>query len=92
MTSKEAIDNLKYLISDESTDTQFDYIEEIKIAIKAMEEIDKFIPKRPLHSILNDNVRSCPTCGVYISFDALNQSIKEAPEYCSACGQKFLWE
>ena len=38
MDLQKAIKNLKYMISNDCTDTQFDYIEEIETAIKALEE------------------------------------------------------
>ena len=41
----EVIENLEYLVSDSCTDTQFDYIEEIEIATKALE---KQMPKKPI--------------------------------------------
>ena len=37
MDWKEVIENLKYLISEDCTDTQFDYADEIEIAIRVME-------------------------------------------------------
>lgn len=37
----EVIENLEYLVSDSCTDTQFDYIEEIEIATKALEKQEK---------------------------------------------------
>lgn len=37
MDWKEVIGNLKYLISEDCTDTQFDYADEIEIAIRVME-------------------------------------------------------
>ncbi len=37
MDWEEVIENLKYLISEDCTDTQFDYADEIEIAIKVME-------------------------------------------------------
>lgn len=33
MTAKEAIDNLEYLISEDCTESQFDYLDEIEVAI-----------------------------------------------------------
>lgn len=38
MTAEEAIDNLKYLISDDCTDNHFDYVDEIEMAIEALEK------------------------------------------------------
>lgn len=37
MDWKEVIEKLKYLISEDCTDTQFDYSDEIEIAIRVME-------------------------------------------------------
>ena len=37
MDWKEVIENLKYLISEDCTDTQFDYSDEIEVAIRVME-------------------------------------------------------
>lgn len=43
MDWKEIIENLKYLISEDCTDTQFDYADEIEIAIRVMEsQEDKY--------------------------------------------------
>ena len=44
MKIQETIENLKYIISDDCTDNQTDFIEEIEIAIDALE---KQIPKKP---------------------------------------------
>ena len=44
MKLKEVIENLKYLISDDCTDNQMDFVEEIEIAINVLE---KQIPKKP---------------------------------------------
>lgn len=44
MTEQEAIENLRYLISDNCTDTQNDYVEEIELAIKVLK---KQIPRKP---------------------------------------------
>lgn len=48
MTVQEVIENLKYLISDDCTETQKDYVEEIEFAIKALE---KQIPKKNIMKI-----------------------------------------
>lgn len=47
MDWKEVIENLKYLISEDCTDTQFDYADEIEIAIRVMES------QEDLHSKIN---------------------------------------
>ena len=64
MDWEEIIENLKYLISDGCTDTQFDYADEIEFAIRVMEgndfveraRIDKAIEeikRKPLIAIRN---------------------------------------
>lgn len=45
MTVQEIIDDLQYLISDECTDTQSDYVDTLKEAISVLQ---KSIPKKPL--------------------------------------------
>lgn len=69
MDWKEVIDNLKYLISKDCTDTQFDYADEIEIAIRVMEsqedlrsKIDKAIEEMKKLSQTGDygyGVRDC---------------------------------
>lgn len=47
MKTQEAIENLKYLISGDCTDTQTDFVEEIEMAINALEKQkpkDNFCP------------------------------------------------
>ena len=81
MTYEEAIEGLNYLISDDCTDTQHDYIEEIELAIKALE---KQIPKKPnieLRGTTGWNTTiHCPTC------KSLMPSIRK---YCGECGQRL---
>lgn len=48
MTAKEAIDNLEYLISEDCTESQFDYIDEIEMAIMALGAIDQIIAERDI--------------------------------------------
>lgn len=47
-------------------------------------------PKKPIRESLAD--RSCPVCEAYITFDALNENIEDAPYYCKHCGQALEWE
>ena len=81
MTYEEAIENLKYLISDDCTDTQHDFVEEIKIAIEALE---KQIPKKPYKD--NENgvyeKEHCPSC---------HRSLFPNDHHCE-CGQAIDWE
>ena len=77
MTNEEAIENLKYLISDDCTDTQHDFVKEIKIAIEALE---KQTPKKPYWE---HGVWHCKSCG----FDVFRDDF-----FCPICGQEIDWE
>lgn len=61
-------------------------MERAQIAIDALE---KQIPKKPNDESLAD--RSCPACDAYIPFDALNDNIEDAPNFCKNCGQALDW-
>ena len=68
MKIQEAIENLKYLISDDCTDNQMDFVEEIETAINALE---KQIPKKPIATD-EQHIRYsmnyiCPLCGKHFS-------------------------
>ena len=76
MTNEEAIENLKYLISGDCTDTQHDFVKEIKIAIEALE---KQTPKKPYWE---HGVWHCKSCGLYIFSDEY---------FCPVCGQAIDW-
>ena len=83
MTPKEAIDNLEYLISEDCTDSQFDFVDEVKFAIEALE---KQIPKKPIKSdreIRYCEVWKCPKCG----FEWSGRVV----DYCYKCGQAIDW-
>lgn len=81
----EVIENLKYLVSDSCTDTQFDYIEEIEIATKALK---KQIPMKSTE--INDECGyfECPACGDLIYAEGARF---EEHKYCLSCGQKLDW-
>ena len=85
MTVQEVIENLKYLISDDCTETQKDYVEEIEFAIKALE---KQVPMKPTE--INDECGyfECPTCGDLIYAEGARF---EEHKYCLSCGQAIDW-
>ena len=85
-TPLKAIENLKYLISDDCTDTQHDFVEEIKIAIEALE---KQIPKKPLHMHKNYYCPICKEDGWMLWDDAVPNDMDK---YCGMCGQAIDWE
>lgn len=84
----EVINNLYYLISEDCTDTQMDYSEDIEIAISALE---KDVPLKTITSLdaRNDEYEACPVCGKPLTeiwkFDEYK------PKYCHNCGQRIDW-
>ena len=82
MTNEEVIENLKYLISDDCTDTQHDFVKEIKIAIEALE---KQVPKKAIEKYTDydgSEAGLCPFC---------NEGVDEEMNFCSYCGQAIDW-
>ena len=79
MTNEEVIENLKYLISDDCTDTQHDFVKEIKIAIEALE---KQVPKKAP----NHDGMVCPSCNSKARYGHPYEY------YCPHCGQAIDWE
>lgn len=81
MELKEAIDGLRYMISGGCTDSHWDFIDEIELAIKTME---KQIPKKPnitLRGTTGWNTEAyCPVCKTMVHSG-----------YCSGCGQAIKW-
>ena len=76
MTYEEVIENLKYLISDDCTDTQHDFVKEIKIAIEALE---KQTPKKPYWEYGGWH---CKSCGLNVLSDEY---------FCPVCEQAIDW-
>ena len=86
MTYEEVIDNLKYLISDDCTDTQHDFVEEIKISIEALE---KQIPKKPTKTRGKYGHTECACCGWVV--ESFCGDLEQYP-FCPNCGQAIDWE
>lgn len=90
MRVEEAIDNLKYLISDDCTDSQVDYVDEIEMAIEALE---KQIAKKPdfegdgydCSGNLVYDTWICPNCEADYEVDY------EEYKCCPKCGQAIDW-
>ena len=81
MKIQEAIENLKYLISGDCTDTQMDFVEEIEMAIESLE---KQIPHKL--SPKSSEGWKTPVCGKCNGYMDLLQGDLE---YCPNCGQKI---
>ena len=91
MKVQEVIENLKYLISDDCTDTQSDYVEEIELAIKVLERQVPIKPKRksePISKHFYEGIDGfyCPVC----DSDLLDKD-NDCFEYCPQCGQRIDW-
>lgn len=85
MKIQEVIENLKYLISDDCTDNQMDFVDEIEMAINALE---KQRPKKPTPTdeqhIRYSMSYVCPLCGHHFSGTGI-------ASYCYHCGQALDW-
>lgn len=95
---KKTIDSLEFLIDEDCSDTQFDYIEEIESAIKALTELQQYhaigtpeecrtarekqIPKKP-NFTEDKEFALCPCCN--------GNGLADKQEYCDNCGQKLDW-
>ena len=83
MTYEEAIENLQYIISNDCTETQHDFVEEIEMAIEALE---KQIPKKPVLENRYSGHYNCPICNEDCTYD----TVFKYP-YCPFCGQAIDW-
>ena len=61
MNIEEIIDNLKYMISEQCTDTQYDFQDEINFAIRKLE---KEVPIKPIRT----SAKYCPNCSQKINW------------------------
>ena len=83
MKLEEAIENLKYLISEDCCDTQMDYVDEIEIAIQALE---KQVPKKPEMYIGDYEFERWPICP-----KCKGELHPNGEKFCSDCGQAIDW-
>ena len=78
---EEVLENLKYMISDDCTDCQWGFIDEIELAIQALEkQMSKMVNKKYAMSW-------CPNCG-----DIIDRRTTKPIRYCIGCGQALKWE
>lgn len=91
MDVREAIESLSYLISGECTDTQMDYVEEIEMAISALEKQEG---KKPTHEASLYRCLTCPNCkNVIDHFEEFvpGQKTRILYQHCHFCGQRIDW-
>lgn len=87
---EEAIADLEYLISEDCTDTQHDYVGTIKLAIELFK---KQIPMKPI-DIQEPVVKwgLCPICkGELNKLGNKPHRVFETQRYCDDCGQALDW-
>lgn len=86
MNIKEIIDNLKYMISGQCTDTQFDFENEVEFAI---ERLQKEIPYKPIKTSdprNGDEIMICCECSSIV------KDGEWSAKYCPNCSQKINWK
>lgn len=89
MKVQEVIQNLKYLISDDCTGTQSDYVEEIELAIKVLE---RQIPKKPTDVCTVIIWGLCPVCkGKLNMLGRQPNRVFKSDNFCPDCGQALDW-
>lgn len=89
MKVQEVIQNLEYLISDDCTGTQSDYIEEIELAIKVLE---RQIPKKPTDVCTVIICGLCPVCkGKLNMLGRQPNRVFKSDNFCPDCGQALDW-
>ena len=87
MTNKEAINDLKVILSEiTECEESICYVtdidaEPLRLAIKALE---KQIPKKPVYGAANIK---CPNCGATLLYYFHSFKI----DYCDECGQRLDW-
>lgn len=89
MEIDEVIEELKYMISEDCTDTQMDFVEEIEFAIQLLEkQVSKLIKTNGKYMkdfrIEPCDQVFCPNCGKRLR-------VKYKGKFCDKCGQKLKW-
>ena len=81
---KETIDALEYFVSGECTDNQFDFLQEINLAV---ESLKKHIPVKPKGKYTDFQ---CSVCGRRVR-SGKGSSSRVRDNYCQRCGQRLDW-
>lgn len=101
MTAEEAIDNLKYLISEDCTDNHFDFITEIEMAIEALEEVEQYralgtvkeLKKAKEKQIAKKPISKQKFADLWLGFcpSCVESGINSEMRNCDTCGQAIDW-
>lgn len=89
MTYEEAKETLEYMISGDCAESAMEYVDEIEMAIEALEkQIPKKLGYKTYFGIFGvHKVAVCPCCNDSWNPDVLGDNNK----YCSECGQAIDW-
>ena len=82
---KEIIDNLKYMMSGQCTDSQFDFQDEVNFAIKALEKEVPIKAIKTTDPYAGDEIMICCECSSVV------QDGEWSAKYCPNCGKKIKW-
>lgn len=86
MNIEEIIDNLKYMISEQCTDTQYDFQDEINFAIRKLEKEVPIKPIRTKRPYNGDEIIICCECSSIV------KDGEWSAKYCPNCSQKINWK
>jgi exosome complex RNA-binding protein Csl4 len=79
------IEALQYMISENCTETQFDYTDDIEAAIVMLKEQEEATVISIHRNGFGSRVGSCPNCQKVLHYE-YNQS------FCGKCGQAVKWD
>lgn len=81
----EVIENLEYMISGECTDTQYEFKEEVDIAIEALKKQIPCMPVKVSDPYDGDESMICLECSAVV------QDGEWSAKFCPNCGHKIKW-
>lgn len=90
MDREKIIEALQYMISENCTETQFDYTDDIEAAIAMLKEQEAV---KPVLDEKTGRIWLCGNCGSYVGFEDNDpHDPNEFDKYCRECGRPVLWE
>lgn len=90
MDREKIIEALQYMISENCTETQFDYTDDIEAAIAMLKEQEAV---KPVLDEKTGRIWLCGNCGSYVGFEDNDpHDPNEFDKYCRKCGRPVLWE
>ena len=89
---EKGISDLEYLISEDCTDTQFDYIESIQDALAMLKEQEAVEPKTEPSA--KGYWFTCGSCGWWLFqvCDTVHFDDRKRIHFCASCGKAVKWK